>query len=70
MGGVPEIAGHAAARLVPPDRPDELAAALAAALAERPEVAEADRPYSLQEFAERVTNVVRKLCEPGKATVP
>lgn len=70
VGGVPEIAGHAAARLVPPDRPDELAAALAAALAERPEVAEADRPYSLQEFAERVTNVVRKLCEPGKATVP
>lgn len=61
VGGVPEIGGHAAARLVPPDRPDELAAALEAALAERPEVTTSDRPHTLQQFAEQVVELVRSL---------
>jgi teichuronic acid biosynthesis glycosyltransferase TuaC len=63
VGGVPEIAGHAAGRLVPPERPDELAAALEVALAERLEVAEADRPHSLQQFAEQVADLARKLLQ-------
>jgi glycosyltransferase involved in cell wall biosynthesis len=65
VGGVPEIAGHAAGRLVPPERPDELAAALEVALAERLEVAEADRPHSLQQFAEQVANLARELLQLG-----
>jgi len=64
VGGIPEIAGHAGARLVPPDRPDELAAALEAALAERLEVAEADRPQPLQQFAAQVADLARRLCRP------
>jgi teichuronic acid biosynthesis glycosyltransferase TuaC len=65
VGGVPEIAGHAAARLVPPDRPDELAAALAWALANRSEVAESDRPHTLQQFAQRVADLARELQCPA-----
>jgi glycosyltransferase involved in cell wall biosynthesis len=63
VGGVPEVAGHAAGRLVPPERPDELAAAIEAALAERLEVAEADRPHSLQQFAGQVADVARELVQ-------
>ncbi|MCY2989948.1 MAG: glycosyltransferase family 4 protein [Planctomycetota bacterium] len=61
VGGVPEIAGHAAARLVPPDCPDELATALEAVLAQRPTVDEADRPHTLQQFAARVAAFAREL---------
>ena len=61
VGGVPEIAGHAAARLVPPDRPDAWALALAAALVDPCEVAEADRPHTLQQFAQRVAALVSDL---------
>ena len=64
VGGVPEIAGHAGARLVPPDRPDDLAAALEAALAGPLVVAEADRPQPLQQFAGQVADLARRLCQP------
>lgn len=65
VGGVPEIAGHAAARLVPPDSPEELAAALEAALQDRPTVAAADRPHTLQQFAARVAALAQGLHRPA-----
>lgn len=69
VGGVPEIGGHAAARLVPPDRPDEWAAALESALAEHPQVGESERPQTLQQFAEQVAELARGLLRPtGKST--
>jgi len=61
VGGIPEIADHAAARLVPPNDPQQLAAALEAALDSPTGVAEADRPHTLQQFAGRVADLVRTL---------
>ncbi len=61
VGGVAEIGTHAAAWLVPPDRPDELAKALHAALAEQRTVTPADQPQTLQQFAGQVIELFRGL---------
>lgn len=59
VGGIPEISRHAAARLVPPEQADALATALQAALAEHLQVAEADRPQTLEQFAAQVAKLAR-----------
>jgi glycosyltransferase involved in cell wall biosynthesis len=61
VGGIPEIASPTAGRLVPPDDPAALAAALKAALADPAEVAPAQRPRTLRQFAACVADLVSKL---------
>ena len=61
VGGVPEIASRAAGRLVPPDQPEALSAALESALADRPVVSQSDRPHTLQRFAAQVVQLIRDL---------
>jgi teichuronic acid biosynthesis glycosyltransferase TuaC len=64
VGGIPEIAGHDATRLVPPNSPAELAEAIEQLLRDRPQVTEAASPGSLDQFARKVADLAWSL-RPG-----
>ncbi|HND55502.1 MAG TPA: hypothetical protein PLV92_23975, partial [Pirellulaceae bacterium] len=70
VGGVPEIAGHDAARLVPSEQPELLAAELERTLADRPQVAEAHRPHTLRQFASRVAALAESLIAARRGGAP
>jgi glycosyltransferase involved in cell wall biosynthesis len=61
VGGIPEIARHDAARLVPPDCPEPLAAAIDTLLNERPNVLSCQRPYGLHDFADAVVELIHRV---------
>jgi len=61
VGGIPEIARHDAARLVPPDSPERLAAAIDAMLKERPRVPASERPGTLQDYAGAMVDLIHRV---------
>lgn len=61
VGGVPEIAGHAAARLVPPDDASALAEAIGGLLDDAPEIPSHARPAARESFARRLTDLAEQL---------
>jgi len=63
VGGIPEIAGHSAARLVSPENPNELAEGIKSMLERSPDVATENKPKSIEEFSESVADLASQLTE-------
>ncbi len=70
VGGVPEIARHDAARLVPPDSPEQLATAIDTLLNERPEVPSCQRPDGLHGFANAVVELIHRVQTQSRTKRP